>query len=156
MQRPGWVPVVLSGALPSGLADALAMTTIAIASLNYLWTSQKPILLGTALWPQILITALVTVLASRSDTNRKLREELALIAYGGSGWQVWLRYFVRGLALTLISTSPLLYVNYTSQSFQLAPLILLALPISAIGGICYAASSLARIRSRQFVENYKG
>jgi len=132
------------------------MATIAIASLNYLWSTQKPVLFGTTIWPQLLIIALVNVLASRSDTARKLREELALIAYGGSGWQVWLRYFVRGLSLTLVAIGPLLYVDYASPHFQLAPTIILAFSLSAIGGACFAAPGLARIRSRQFAESYKG
>ena len=156
MEKPGWIPVVLSGAIPSGVADALAMIVIAIASLNYLWTLQRPFLFGPTIWLQVLTIALVTVLASRSDTARKLREELALIAYGGSSWQVWLRYFVRGLALTLVAITPILYADYASQYFQVLPTAFFALSVSTIGGVCYAAPSLARIRSREFVESYKG
>ncbi len=156
MERPGWIPVVLSGATPSGVADGLAMVVIAVASLNYVWTPNGPFLLGSTIWLQVLTIAFVTVLASRSDTTRKLREELALIAYGGSSWQVWLRYFVRGLVLTTFAITPILYAEYAMPSFQVLPIFILALSVSTIGGFCYAAPSLARIRSREFVENYKG
>ncbi len=156
MERPGWIPVVLSGAIPSGVADGLAVVVIAIASLNYVWTPHGPFFLGSTIWFPVLTISFVTVLASRSDTTRKLREELALIAYGGSGWQVWLRYFVRGLVLTTFAITPILYAEYASQHVLVLLTLILALAVSTIGGFCYAAPSLARIRSREFAENYKG
>jgi len=156
LERPSWIPVVLSGATPSGVADGLAMVVIAIASLNYVWTPHGPLLLGSTIWLQVLTIAFVTVLASRSDTTRKLREELALIAYGGSSWQVWLRYFVRGLVLNAFAITPILYAEYARQYIHVLPTLILALAVSTVGGFCYAAPSLARIRSREFAENYKG
>ncbi len=156
MERPGWIPVVLSGAIPSGVTDGLAMIVIAVASLNYVWTPHGPFLLSSTIWLQVLTIAFVSILASRSDTTRKLREELALIAYGGSSWQVWLRYFVRGLVLTAFAITPILYAEYARQYFQALPTLILALSVSTIGGFCYAAPSIARIRSREFAENYKG
>jgi len=132
------------------------MVVIGIASLNYVWPPHGPLLLGSTIWLQVLTIAFVTVLASRSDTTRKLREELALIAYGGSSWQVWLRYFVRGLVLNAFAITPILYAEYARQYFQVLPTLILALAVSTVGGFCYAAPSLARIRSREFAENYKG
>ena len=156
MQTPGWVPVVLSGAFPRGLPDALAMIIIGVDSLNYSWTQHGPVTIGTAYLLLGLTVAFVSVLASRSDTARKLREELALIAYGGSSWQVWIRYFVRGLALTLIAITPLLYAEYRSAQFPVLQTMTLVSAIAALAGFCYSVTSLVRIRSREFAENYKG
>lgn len=155
MERPGWIPIVLSGAVPHGTSDALSMVTIAIAGFDSI-QSTKQVFLGYGTWLLLFTIALVSVLASRSDTARKLREELALIAYGGSSWQVWLRYFVRGLACALVAITPLYYTEYFRADLSPALIIVSAVTASTVGGFFYAAPSLARIRSREFVENYKG
>ncbi len=156
MQRPGWVPIVIDGAVPRGLTDALAILTIAIVGLQF---SFGPIMLGPGqlgVWYLILPVSLVSALASRSDTARKLREELALLAYGGSNWQIWLRYFLRGLVCSFIASLPFLYIEYFARGVSMPLIGLLAALISVVGGVFYAAPSLTRIRSKQFVENYKG
>ncbi len=138
------------------MTDILAMLTITIVTVNYSLSLARPAFLGPGTFLQLLTIALVTALASRADTARKLREELALLAYGGSSWQVWLRYFVRGLACGLVASLPLLYTEYALTGFSVEPTILSAFLISTVGGFFYAAPSLARIRSKGFVENYKG
>jgi hypothetical protein len=148
--------LVLSGAVPRGTTDALAVCTIALASLNYSPGSTKQVLLLPGTWLLLFTIALVTVLASRADTARKLREELALIAYGGSGWQVWLRYFLRGIACTLLASTPLFYALYFRTGFPFELAVSLTLVASTVGGLFYAAPSLVRIHSREFAENYKG
>jgi hypothetical protein len=152
LERPGWFPIVVSGAVPHGTSDALAMVIASFESIG----STKQVFLGYGTWLLFFTIALVSVLASRSDTARKLREELALIAYGGSSWQVWLRYFVRGLACTLLASTPLFYTEYFRADLSLVLIIVSAVIASTVGGFFYAAPSLARIRSREFVENYKG
>jgi hypothetical protein len=147
--------LVLSGAIPRGTTDALVVCTIAIAGFNYSPGSTKQVLLLRT-WLLLFTIALVTVLASRADTSRKLREELALIAYGGSGWQVWLRYFLRGLACTLLASTPLFYALYFQTGFPFQIAVILTLVASTVGGLFYAAPSIVRIHSREFAENYKG
>ena len=154
MEKPSWVPVVLSGALPRGATDLLAIFTMAIVSVGFSLDPTQYVLVS-GIWLQFVTIALVSVLASHSDTARKLREELALIAYGGSGWQIWLRYFVRGLACALLATSPFLYLEYARRIFVSESIVISTLTASIIGGFSYAAPSLARIRSREFAENYK-
>jgi len=132
------------------------MLTIIIVSINYSLGTTIPVFLGPGTWLQLLTIALVSALASRSDTARKLREELALLAYGGSSWQVWLRYFVRGLACALVASLPLLYSEYALTGFSIEPTAVSAFFVSSVGGFFYAAPSLARMRSKGFVENYKG
>lgn len=156
MEKPGWVPVVFSGAVPGGVSDALAILTIATVSLGSSLNPERPALVQPGLWYLVLAVSLVCALASRSDTARKLREELALLAYGGSNWQVWLRYFLRGLTCALIASLPFLYSEYIATGLSVLSTILPATLISAMGGIFYAAPSLTRIRSKRFVENYKG
>lgn len=156
MEKPGWAPIVISGAVPRGLTDAIAVLTIATVGLE---SSLNPMTLATGrsgVWYLTLIVSLVCALASRSDTARKLREELALLAYGGSPWQVWLRYFLRGLVCALAGSLPFLYNEYFTTSFSLPLTGLSASLISVIGGIFYAAPSLTRIRSKGFAESYKG
>ncbi len=156
MERPGWVPVVLSGIVPRGTTDALAMLTIVIVGIDYSLIPARPVFLGPGTWLQLLTIAPVSALASRSDTARKLREELALLAYGGSTGQVWLRYFVRGVACALVASLPLLYREYALAGFSIELTAVSSFLISAVGGFFYAAPSLARMRSKGFAESYKG
>ncbi len=156
MQRPGWTPIVIDGAVPRGLTDALAILTIATVGLQ---SALRPIMLGPeqlGVWYLTLPVSLVSALASRSDTARKLREELAVLAYGGSNWQIWLRYFLRGLICSFIASLPFLSVEYLTRSLSIPLAGFFAAVMSLVGGVFYAAPSFTRIRSKQFVENYKG
>jgi hypothetical protein len=156
LQGPAWAPIVLSGAVPKGPTDLLAILIIGMVSLESAFTQRGLVSVPFGLWFILLAVPLVCALASLSDTARKLREELALFAYGGSSWQVWLRYFLRGLTCSLIAIVPFLYGEYSTAAYSFSLTILSALGISIVGGLAYAAPSLTRIRSATFAENYKG
>jgi len=156
LEKPGWVPIVFAGAVPKGVTDALAFLIIGTVSLESLLNQVRLASLQPGIWFLVITVALVSALASRSDTARKLREELALMAYGGSYWQVWLRYFLRGLTCGLLASAPFLYGEYVAAGSSLFSTILSGALISTAGGIFYAAPSLTRIRSKRFAENYKG
>jgi hypothetical protein len=102
----------------------------------------------------LLVVPPTCALASVSTTTRRTKEELALFAYGGSSWQILLRYFFRGALCVLIAFSPVILQGVLAATpiFELTvPLIILSLA----GGLFYSLPSLRRIRSSAFVENYK-
>ena len=155
MEKPSWAPLVLSGALPREFPDLLAMLIIAITSFESSVARQTVgnFQLGSLI-PFLAIPP-ACALASLSNTGKKVREELALFAYGGSGWEVLARYFLRGLACSLLALSPLILFQTVSAglaSILSNPIFLLA---SVIGGLCYAAPSQRRLRSEKLAGNYK-
>ena len=155
MEKPSWAPYILSGAFPKELTDLLAILIIGLAGIEASFIRLS--FAGLQLGPLILFLSvpLTCALASLSNTTRKLREELALFAYGGSWWQVWVRYFLRGFTCSLIAVFPLVAGEIASTgSVSLLQTSLIAL-VSIFGGVFYAAPSLRRIRSVEFVENYK-
>lgn len=112
--------------------------------------------LGRVQWLVLLTVVLTSSLASLSNTTKRLREELAVFAYGGATWHIALRYFLRGSTCTLIGVSPLLIVEttLTGSSLKLEALALVLFAIA--GGVFYSLPSLGRTRSQDFVEHYKG
>jgi hypothetical protein len=113
-----------------------------------------PPVFGSRLWLSLLVVPPTVALASVSTTTRRTREELALFAYGGSGWQILLRYFFRGAICALIAFSPVILPGFLTTT-SIPELILPVLALLLAGGLFYSLPSLRRIRSSSFVENYK-
>jgi hypothetical protein len=155
LERPSWAPVVLSGALPRELSDLLAISILALASLesffSQLQTSNQSAWFATLL----VLVPMTCALAALSNSSRTQKEELALFAYGGAGWQIQLRYIVRGVVVAIIGLLPLWFRVLTTQAIFSANLVLL-LVSAVVGGLAYAAPALKRTRSLEFVEQYKG
>lgn len=153
MEKPGWLPLI-SGALPSGASDLSAIMIVGIAALNAALGST--ILVGHDIRPWLLVISvgLACSLAARSSSERRLKEELALFAYGSSAWVVGLRGFLRGLACSLVALSPYLVLEADPRLFT-SPLEVAYVALG-VGGFCYALPALVRTRSVRFVENYKG
>jgi len=105
-------------------------------------------------WLSLLVVPPTCALASISTTTRKTREELALFAYGGSSWQILLRYFIRGAIIALVAFSPIIFRGFLTAT-SIPELILTGVILLLAGGLFYSLPSLRRIRSSSFVENYK-
>lgn len=155
MERPSWAPVILSGALPRGLSDLLAIAILALASLESVFAQLQPFNQSGWFATLLVLVPLTCALAALSNSSRTQREELALFAYGGAGWQIQLRYVVRGIAVAIIGILPLWFKFIATENILSINLVLL-LVSSAIGGLSYAAPALKRTRSLAFVEQYKG
>jgi hypothetical protein len=113
-----------------------------------------PPVFGSRLWLSLLVVPPTCALASVSTTTRRTREELALFAYGGSGWQILLRYFFRGAIIALVAFSPVILQGFLTTT-SIPELILLVSALLFAGGLFYSLPGLRRIRSSSFVENYK-
>ena len=153
LEKPSRTPIVLSGAIPRDASDLLAIAVMGIVALEAAIAA-----IGPAFTYRLLLSLLVIpptcALASVSTTTRRTREELALFAYGGSSWQILLRYFLRGTICAIVAFSPILIEWTVSLSF--IPQLIGIIPILALsGGLFYSLPSLRRIRSTSFVENYK-
>ncbi len=148
-------PFLLSRALPRDFPDLLAIILISLSSFEASFVQNS--VAGLRLGPLIFFLTIppACALASMSNSLRKIREELAVLAYGGSGWQVWVRHFLRGLTCSLIAVSiPLL--SEISLGSQLSTLQASTAALATLlGGISYVAPALHRIRSVEFAENYK-
>jgi len=109
---------------------------------------------NSRLWLSLLVVPPTCALASISTTTRRTREELALFAYGGSSWQILLRYFIRGAIIALVAFFPIIFRGFLTAT-SIPELILTAVILLLAGGLFYSLPSLRRIRSPSFVENYK-
>jgi hypothetical protein len=155
LDRPSWAPVVFSGALPRELSDLLAIAILDLTSIQLALSGKIPFLSFDVSWILLLMVPLTCVLAALSNSVNREREELALIAYGGSSGQIELKYILRGSTITLFGLLPVLYrllANTLSLSTGIVVLVLLVL----LGGSTYAMPAFKRIRSVSFVEQYKG
>jgi hypothetical protein len=155
LERPSWAPVVLSGALPRELSDFLAISILALVSLESIFAQIQPLSQSGWFETLLVLVPLTCALAALSNSSRTQREELALFAYGGAGWQIQLRYVVRGFVVAVIGLSPLWLRLIATENVLSANLVLL-LVSATVGGISYAAPALKRTRSLAFVEQYKG
>ena len=154
MEKPSWTPIILSGAIPRETTDLLAILVMGIVAFETSLAAIGPTIFGSRLWLSLLVVPPTCALSSVSTTTRRTREELALFAYGGSGWQILLRYFIRGAIIALVGFSPVLLQGFSSavpilESIAIASALLFA------GGLFYSLPSLRRIRSSSFAENYK-
>jgi len=113
-----------------------------------------PVVFSSRLWLSLLVVPPTCALASVSTTTRRTREELALFAYGGSGWQILLRYFIRGAIIALVAFSPVILQGFLTTT-SILELIATAFVLLFAGGLFYSLPSLRRIRSSSFAENYK-
>jgi len=154
LEKPSWTLIVLSGAIPREATDLLAIVVMGIVALEASLTTIGPPAFGSRLWLSLLVVPPTVALASVSTTTRRTKEELALFAYGGSSWQILVRYFFRGAIVALVAFSPVILEGFlTTTSFP--DLILPLLVLLLAGGLFYSLPSLRRIRSSSFVENYK-
>jgi hypothetical protein len=153
LEKPSWTPIVLSGAIPREATDLLAILVLGIVAVEASLVTIGPVF-SSRLWLSLLVVPPTCALASVSTTTRRTREELALFAYGGSGWQILLRYFIRGAIIALVAFSPVILQGFlTTTSFL--ELIVTAIVLLFTGGLFYSLPSLRRIRSSSFAENYK-
>ena len=154
MEKPSWTPIVLSGAFPREATDLLAILVMGIVAVEASLATIGPALFNSRLWLSLLVVPPTCALASVSTTTRRTREELALFAYGGSGWQILLRYFIRGAIIALVAFIPLLIQGFltTTSVLELAATVII---LVFAGGLFYSLPSLRRIRSPSFAENYK-
>ena len=155
MERPSWAPVIISGALPRELSDLLAIAILALASLENVFAQLQPLNQSGWLATLLVLVPLTCALAALSNSSRTQKEELALIAYGGAGWQIQLRYVVRGLVVAVIGLLPL-WLRFIASENILSINLILLLVSATIGGLSYATPALKRTRSLAFVEQYKG
>jgi hypothetical protein len=155
LERPSWAPVVLSGAVPRELSDLLAISILALASLESVFYQLQPLNQPAWFATLLVLVPMTCALAALSNSSRTQKEELALFAYGGAGWQIQLRYIVRGVVVAIIGLLPLWFRFLTTQAIFSANLVLL-LVSAVVGGLAYAAPALKRTRSLAFVEQYKG
>ncbi|TMI55044.1 hypothetical protein E6H18_10155 [Candidatus Bathyarchaeota archaeon] len=154
MEKPSWSPIVLSGAIPREATDLLAILVMGIVALEASIATISPSLFNSRPWLSLLVVPPTCALASISTTTRKTREELALFAYGGSSWQILLRYFIRGAIIALVAFSPIIFRGFLTAT-SIPELILTGVILLLAGGLFYSLPSLRRIRSSSFVENYK-
>ena len=154
MEKPSWTPIVLSGAIPREATDLLALLVMGIVALEASLAPVAPTVFSSRLWLSLLVVPPTCALASVSTTTRRTREELALFAYGGSGWQILLRYFIRGGIIALVAFSPVLLQGFLMTT-SILELVATAFVLLFAGGLFYSLPSLRRIRSSSFVENYK-
>ena len=154
MEKPSWTPIVLSGAIPREATDLLAILVIGIVALQASLAAIGPTIPESRLWLSLLVVPPTCALASVSTTTRRTKEELALFAYGGSTWQILLRYFFRGAIIALAAFSPTILQGIIATA-SVFGLILLVTALFLAGGLFYSLPSLRRIRSSSFVENYK-
>ncbi len=155
MEKPGWVPVVLSGVLPRGASDLLAIVIVVTASLNAVLGSTR--LAGFDIGSGLLVLSVLAscALAALSNSTRRLKEELALFAYGSSAWVVVLKGFLRGVVCVFVALLPYLALEARGLGPLAGSMITVYLALG-VGGVSYALPALIRTRSLDFVENYKG
>jgi hypothetical protein len=154
LEKPSWTPIVLSGAIPREATDLLAILVMGIMALEASLATIGPPAVNTRLWLSLLVVPPTCALASVSTTTRRTKEELALFAYGGSSWQILLRYFIRGAIIAMVAFSPIILQRFLATT-SILELTVPVLALSLAGGLFYALPSLRRIRSSSFVENYK-
>jgi len=155
LDRPSWAPVVLSGALPRELSDVLAMVILGIASLQLVLTGPLPFSSLSVSWVLPLLVPMVCILAALSNSPNREREELALVAYGGSSKQIELRYVLRGSIVTIVGMVPVIF-RLLSDNLSFSTSLLIFALLVFVGGSTYAIPALKRTRSASFVEHYKG
>ncbi len=155
MDRPSWAPVILSGALPRESSDLIAIAILDLASIQLVFSQSRPFSGIDISWILILLVPLTGVLAALSNSPNREREELALVAYGGSTRQIEARYLLRGCIITTVGLLPL-FLNFLSDKLPFTPGLIVLILLVLIGGSAYATPALRRTRSLNFVEQYKG
>jgi hypothetical protein len=131
------------------------MAILGITSVQLVLTGPLPFFSFSVSWVLLLLVPLVCILSALSNSPNREREELALVAYGGSSKQIELRYVLRGSIVTIIGLAPIMIrLLSDNRSFSTSLLVLAMLVL--VGGSSYAIPALKRTRSASFVEHYKG
>src|SRR5216683_8272066 len=107
-----------------------------IVALEASFATIGPAAFNSRLWLSLLVVPPTCALASVSTTTKRTKEELALFAYGGSSWQILLRYFFRGAICALIAFSPVLLPGFLTTT-SIPELILPVLAPLLAGGLFY-------------------
>ncbi len=147
--------MILSGALPRELSDLIAIAILDLASIQLVFSPTKLFAGIEVSWVLILLVPLTGVLAALSNSPDREREELALVAYGGSTRQIEARYLLRGCIITTVGLLPLVLKFLVDRLPFTSGLIVVTLLV-LVGGSAYATPALRRTRSLNFVEQYKG
>ena len=155
MNLPSWAPVVLSGALPREFSDLLAIAILDLTSAQLVLSGKSPFSSNDVTWTLLLLVPLTCVLAALSNSVGREREELALIAYGGSTRQIGLGHMLRGIAIAVIGLLPVFY-RILASTFSLSPGLIVLILLVVVGGSTYAIPAFRRTRSVNFAEQYKG
>ncbi len=155
MERPIWASVVLSGALPRELSDIIAILILETLAIQLALLAPRPFLGLSVSWILVVMVPLVCLLAAMSNSPNREREELALVAYGGSAKQIELRYVLRGAIVTTIGLTPVL-LKLVSFGLSISTGLIILILLVLIGGWTYSLPALRRTRSTNFVEHYKG
>jgi hypothetical protein len=155
LDRPSWAPVVLSRAIPRELSDVIAMAILDITSVQSVLIGPIPFSSLSISWALLLLVPLVNILAALSSSPNREREELALVAYGGSSKQIELRYVLRGAIVSIIGLAPVMFRNLL-DNLSFSSILLIPAFLVLIGGATYAIPAFKRTRSTKFVEHYKG
>jgi hypothetical protein len=133
----------------------LAIVILAVISTQLALAGTLPFSSLTSSWILFLLVPLICVLAALSNSPNREREELALVAYGGSSRQIELRYFLRGGIITIIGLVPVLF-RLVSDSLSVSTGLFVLVVLVLIGGSSFAIPALRRTRSLNFVEQFKG
>ena len=147
--------MILSGALPRNLADLLAILTLDLVAAQLVLSHPIYLELQNASMILIFLVPMISALAALSNSPIREREELALVAYGGSSRYIELRYVLRGSIIVAVGLLPMIAMFLTGAISSPWGPVLLALLIF-LGGLTYSIPALKRIRSLIFVEQYKG
>src|SRR5216683_5656671 len=111
-----------------------------IVALEASFATIGPAAFNSRLWLSLLVVPPTCALASVSTTTRRTKEELALFAYGGSSWQILLRYFIRGAIIALVAFSPVILQVFLATASILELAVPVIFPLLA-GGLFYALPS---------------
>jgi hypothetical protein len=147
--------VIFSGAFPRELSDIIAMAILDLTTIQLVFSQTRFFSGLDASWILLLLVPLTCVLAAMSNSPNREREELALVAYGGSASQIELRYLLRGGIITTLGVLPLILQSLAS-TFSISTVLVVLVFLVVLGGSTYTIPVLRRTHSLSFVEQYKG
>jgi hypothetical protein len=155
LERPNWAPIILSGAIPREVSDFLAITILEVLSIQLAFSGPIPFAGVGSSWILVSLVPLTCILCALSNSPNREREELALVAYGGSSRQIELRYIMRGAIITATGLLPIL-LRLLAVDLNLSIGLIMVILLVLVGGVTYSVPALHRTRSADFVEHYKG
>lgn len=145
--------VVLSALAPTDVSDWVAITIIALAFAESIAAGLAIDLAKPGNWILLAIVPLVSLLASLSNGSQREREELAFVAYGSHRGHIHLRYFLKGVVISVIGIFPLLAAQVLLSNIVSG--LMIASGASVVAGVFYSIPSFRRLGSAHFVGRYK-